>query len=72
MAISEKVKELAESYQQLSDKERHTFAELVAPLDDNQISQEWLDEIHSRAHDIDAGEVKLISGEEVLKELRAI
>jgi hypothetical protein len=72
MATSEKVHELAESYRQLSDKERHTFARLVAPLDDSEISREWLDEIRSRANDIDTGEVKLIDGEEVLRELRAI
>ena len=72
MATSEKVNELAESYRQLSDEERHTFAKLVAPLDDSEISREWLDEIHSRANDIDTGKVKLIDGEKVLRELRAI
>ena len=72
MATSEKVNELAESYRQLSDEERHAFAELVAPLDDSEISQEWLDEIRSRANGIDTGNVKLIDGDEVLRELRAI
>lgn len=72
MAISEKVNELAESYRQLSDEERYTFAKLVAPLDDSEISREWLDEIRSRANDIDNGKVKLIDGEEVLRDLRAI
>ena len=69
---SEKVNELAESYRQLSHEERHTFAELVAPLDSSEISREWFDEIRSRANDIDTGKVKLINGEEVLMELRAI
>lgn len=72
MATSEKVNELAERYRQLSDEERHSFAELVAPLDDSAVSREWLDEIRSRANDIDTGKVKLIDGEEVLRELRAI
>ena len=48
------------------------FAELAAPVDASEISREWFDEIRSRADDIDSGEVKLINGEEVLKELRAI
>jgi hypothetical protein len=72
MATSEKVNELAESYRELSDEERHSFAELVAPLDERKISREWLDEIRSRANDIDTGKVKLIDGEEVIRELRAI
>ena len=72
MGISEKVSELVENYLQLSDEERHTFAELVAPVDASEISPEWLDEIRSRADDIDTGKVKLIDGEEVLRELRAI
>lgn len=72
MAVSEKVSELAENYRQLSDEERHTFAELVAPVDASEISPEWLYEIRSRANEIDTGKVKLIDGEEVLRELRAI
>lgn len=72
MATSEKVNELAESYRQLSNEERHAFAELVAPLDDTEIGREWLDEIRSRANDIDTGKVQLIDGKEVLGELRAI
>ena len=48
------------------------FAELVAPVDASEISREWFDEIRSRADDIDSGEVKLIDGEEAIKELRAI
>jgi len=72
MATSEKVSELAENYRQLSDEERHAFAELVAPVNASEISPEWLVEIRSRADDIDTGKVKLIDGEEVLRELRAI
>jgi hypothetical protein len=72
MATSEKVRNLAEGYQRLNDEERHTFAELVAPIDTSEVSQEWLEEIRSRADDIDAGRVKLIDGEEVLGQLRAI
>ena len=72
MATSEKVRNLAEGYQRLNDEERHTFAELVAPVDTSEVSQEWLEEIRSRADDIDSGRVKLIDGEEVLGQLRAI
>lgn len=72
MINSVKVKSLAESYRQLSNEERHTFAKLVAPVDTSEISKAWLDEIDSRAADIDRGKVTLIDGEEVLRELREI
>lgn len=49
-----------------------TFRRGVAPLDDSEISREWRDEIRSRANDIDNGKVKLIDGEEVIRELHAI
>lgn len=72
MATSEKVTALAESYRQLSNEERHTFAELVAPVDASEISPEWLDEIRSRAEDIDSGKVKLIDGEDFLRRFNAV
>ena len=72
MATSEKVRTLAEGYQKLNDEERHSFAELVAPVDSSELSQEWREEIHSRADDIDSGRVKLVDGEKVMEELRAL
>lgn len=72
MVTSEKVRNLAESYQGLNEEERHTFAELVAPVDAREVSGEWLEEIRSRAASIDSGQVKLIDGGEVLRQLRAL
>ena len=72
MITYEKVRSLAQSYHELNVEERHTFAELVAPVDASEVSEEWLDEIRSRADDIDSGQVKLIDGEEVLRQLRAL
>ena len=72
MAISEKVRNLAESYQQLTAEERHSFAELVAPVCDSELSDEWVAEVKSRADDIDSGRVKLIDGKEFMKRFRAV
>lgn len=72
MGTSEKVRELAESYQKLSHEERHRFAELVAPVDAGEVSEEWLAEIRSRADDIDSGKVKLVDGEDFLRRFKAI
>ena len=72
MAISEKVRALAECYQQLTDEERHSFAELVAPVDTDEVSDEWLAEIRSRADDIDSGRVQLIDGEDFMRRFKAI
>ena len=72
MAVSEKVRELAATYTSLSSEERHEFATLVAPIDDSEVSQEWVAELHSRADDIDSGKVQLVDGEDVLRRLRAI
>jgi len=72
MATSEKVRVLAESYQKLNHEERHSFAELVAPVGGIELSQEWRDEIRSRANDIDSGRVQLIDGKTVLEQLRSI
>ena len=72
MALSEKVRILAESYAELSDEERHEFVRLVAPVDESEVSREWCEELHSRADDIDSGRVKLIDGEDFLRRLRAL
>ena len=72
MITSEKVRNLAQSYHELNVEERHSFAELVAPVDTSEVSGEWLEEIRNRAEDIDSGQVKLIDGEEVLRQLRAL
>ena len=72
MALSEKVRILAESYAELSDEERHEFVSLVAPVDENEVSQEWCEELRNRADDIDSGRVQLVDGEDVLRRLRAI
>ena len=63
MSVSEKVPDLTERYL------RHDFAELVTPLEEGEISQEWLSVIQCRADDIDSGKVKLIDGESALKKL---
>ena len=72
MAISQKVRALAEGYAELNAEERHEFASLVAPVDDSKISQEWSNEIHSRADDIDSGRVELVDGEDFLRRLDAV
>ena len=72
MAVSEKVRQLAETYTNLNSEERHEFATLVAPIDDSEVSQEWVAELNSRADDIDSGRVKLIDGEDFMRRLRAI
>ena len=72
MALSEKVRVLAESYAELSSEERHEFARLVAPVDESEVSQEWRKELHSRADDIDSGRVQLVDGEDFLRRLDAI
>ena len=72
MAISEKVRELAESYSMLSVEERCSFAELVAPVDKSELSEEWIGEIRSRAQDIDSGQVELVSGDDFLRRLDAL
>ena len=69
MSASEKVRSLAQSYYELNVEERHTFAELVAPVDTSDVSGEWLEEISNRADDIDSGQVKLINGGEVLRQV---
>ena len=72
MSVTARVSELAESYWQLSDEERRSFAELVAPLDRSEHSPEWLAEIRSRADDIDSGKVKLVDGDDFLRRLNAV
>ena len=72
MVVSEKVKNLAENYKELSDDERHIFVELVAPVDATEISQEWLTEITKRAEDIDSGRVKLVEGDDFMRRFNAI
>ena len=72
MAITEKVRRLAESYAELSDDERREFVGLVVPLDERTISKEWLEELRSRAADIDQGRVSLVDGDDFLRRLRAV
>ena len=72
MITSEKVRQVAESYSGFNDEERYEFAALVAPLDVEEVSGEWLTELHSRADDIDSGRVQLVEGEDVMHRLRAI
>ncbi len=72
MAASEKVRELAESYTELSPEERSEFLSLVAPDDGAELSGEWLTELRSRADDIDSGRVQLMDGEDFLRRLNAI
>lgn len=72
MIASEKVHQVAESYSGLSHEERYEFAALVAPLDLEEMSDEWLTEFHHRADEIDSGRVQLIEGEDVMRRLRTI
>ena len=72
MAITEKVRRLAEDYAELSDDERREFVGLVAPLDEREISEEWLEELRSRAADIEQGRVSLVDGDDFLRRLRAV
>ena len=72
MIISEKVRQVAESYAGLSDEERYEFAALVAPFDVEEVSDEWLQELQSRAHQTKSGHVQLVDGEDVMRRLRAI
>ena len=72
MATSEKVRQVAESYGQLNDEERHEFATLVAPVDESEVSEEWVAELRSRADDSDSGRVQLVDGDDVMRRLRAI
>lgn len=72
MAVSERVRRLAEDYAELSAEERQEFATLVAPLEEDTLSAEWREEIRRRAAEIDAGKVTLIDGEDFLRRLRAV
>ncbi len=72
MVISERVRLVAESYGKLNDEERHEFAALVAPVDESEVSEEWVAELRGRADDIDSGRVQLVDGDEVMRRLRAI
>jgi len=72
MAVSEKVRVLAESYEQLSGDERHEFLDLVAPIDHSEVSEEWREELRNRAEEIDSGRVQLVDGEDFLRRLDAI
>jgi len=72
MSTSEKVRQLAESYQELSHEERRDFAMLVAPEDTEALSPEWTAEVRSRAEEIDSGKVKLVAGDDFLRRLKAL
>jgi Putative addiction module component len=70
MIASEKVRNLIESYENLSEQERHEFVRLVVPLDGSPVSAEWNAELHQRADEIDSGTVELIHGEDFLRRWR--
>lgn len=72
MAATEKVREVADRYQQLTHEERCEFAELIASSREDEVSDEWKAELRSRADDIDSGRVKLVDGDDFLKRLRAL
>lgn len=72
MAVSEKVRRLAEHYAELTDEERQEFATLVTPFDEGTVSADWREEIRQRAAEIDAGKVTLIDGDDFLRRLRAV
>ena len=72
MAVSEKVRQIAESYAELNDEERHEFVALVVPSDGAEVSREWLEELSNRTDDIDSGRVQLIDGADFLRRLRAV
>lgn len=72
MAITEKVRRLAEGYAELSEDERREFVGLVAPLDEREVSEEWLKELRTRATDIDEGRTSLVEGDDFLRRLRAV
>lgn len=69
MPPTEQVRQLAEQYDQLNDEDRRDFAHLVGAVDNSEITQEWSQELHSRADDIDSGRVQLIDGDDFLKRL---
>jgi hypothetical protein len=72
MAVSEKVRRLAESFADLNDEERYEFVSLMAPIDEREVSAEWREELHQRARDIDEGRIGLIDGEDFLSRLRSV
>lgn len=48
-------------------------ARLIASLDeDSEIEQAWADELERRVREVDAGEVELIRGEQVMAEIRSL
>ncbi len=72
--MNSEIKNFAEKALQFSTPAKAYIAEvLLESLDyeeDVPISEEWLDEIRRRCSEIDNGEVDLIPGETVLKNLR--
>ena len=72
MAVSEKVRRLAEGYADLSDQERQEFVCLVAPDEERDLSPEWKEELHKRTREIDENRIVLTDGEDFLKRLRAV
>lgn len=72
MTVTEKVREVADRYQQLTHDERCEFAELIASSREDEVSDEWKAELRSRADDIDSGRVQLVDGDDFLKRLRAL
>lgn len=72
MAVSEKVRRLAEGYADLSDQERQEFVFLVAPDEEPDLSPEWKEELHKRSREIDENRTVLTEGNDFLKRLRAV
>lgn len=72
MAVSEKVRRLAEGYVSLDEDERREFVALVATREGSEIGREWREEIRRRADDIDAGRIELVDGEDFLRQLRVV
>ena len=72
--MGQNIKEVVDSVLSLPVKSRAYLAEaLLESLDfeeDFLISEEWMNEIKKRCHEIDKGEVELIAGEEALLDLQ--
>ena len=72
--LTPKVSEILEKALELSDKERGQLIDrLAASLDegppDEGVEEAWAEEIKRRVDEIRSGKVKMIPGEEVLREM---
>ncbi len=68
MAVSAKVERIIHEVESLSAEERE---ELMCALElaEDELSDEWREELQSRVRDMDEGRVRMIPHEEVLKSL---